>query len=148
MKRSLIVKILAVIFLLGILPALSVAEENRRDGNWWRDQDKLTRSGYITGFLDGMDLGSNFSYWKFVKDDKMNTCMGKVLESYADYHSKYFEKVTNGQLVDGLDSFYANGQNRRILLTDAVWLVVNVIAGTPQDKIDSMLKTWRRNAHD
>ena len=147
MKRSLILKILAVIFLLGILPALSVAEENRRDGNWWRDQDKLTRSGYITGFLDGMGLGSNFSFWNFAKDTKMNACMEKVLESYADYHSKYFEKVTNGQLVDGLDSFYANGQNRRILLTDAVWLVVNVIAGTPQDKIDSMLKTWR-NAHD
>jgi hypothetical protein len=147
MKRNLIVKILVVICLVGILPALSVAEENRIDGNWWRDQDRLTRSGYITGFLDGMDLGGNFSYWKFVKDDKMNTCMGKVLESYADYRSKYFEKVTNGQLADGLDSFYANGQNRRILLTDAVWLVVNVIAGTPQDKIDSMLKTWR-NAHD
>ena len=148
MKRNFIMQILVLMCLVGILPALSVAEENRRDGNWWLNQDPLTRSGYINGFLDGMGLGSNFSYWNFAKDTKMNACMEKVLESYADYHSKYFEKVTNRQLLDGIDSFYADTRNRRILVTDAVWLVVNVVAGTPLEKIDSMLKAWRGGARN
>ena len=148
MRRNLMRQILVFICLVAMQPILAVAEENRRDGNWWRDQNGFIRSGYVTGFLDGMDLGRNFSYWNFAKDDKMTTCMGKVLESYADYRSRYFEKVTSGQLVDGLDSFYDDALNRRILLPDALWLVVNVIAGTQQEKIDLMLKTWRHNAHD
>lgn len=66
-------------------------------------------------------------------------------ETYADHRSKYIEKVTDGQLVDGLDSFYADSRNRRIWLTDAVWLVVNAITGTPQEKLNLMLENWRHN---
>jgi hypothetical protein len=145
MKRNPIVQILLLICLLTIVPALSVAEENRRDGNWWREQDRFTRSVYIIGFFDGMDLGHNFSYWDFVKDKEMNACMGKVAESYADYSSKYFKNVTNVQLVDGLNSFYTDFRNRSIRIADAVWLVVNGIAGTPQEKLDSMIENWRRH---
>ena len=145
MKRNPIVQSLLLICLLTIVPALSAAEENRRDGNWWRDQDRPTRSAYIIGFFDGMDLGYNFSYWGFAKDKEMKACMGKVVESYVDYNSKYFKNVTNVQLVDGLDSFYADFRNRSIRVSDAVWLVVNGIAGTPQERLDSMIENWRRN---
>ncbi len=54
--------------------------------------------------------------------------MGKAIESYADYSSKYFKNVTNVQIVDGLDSFYTNFRNRYTRVADAVWLVVNRIA--------------------
>jgi hypothetical protein len=145
MKRNPIVQSLLLICLVIILPALPVAEENRRDGNWWREQDRPTRSAYIIGFFDGMDLGYNFSYWSFVKDKEMNACMGKVVQSYGDYSSKYFKNVTNVQLVDGLDSFYTDFRNRSIRVADAVWLVVNGIAGTPQERLDSMIENWRRN---
>jgi hypothetical protein len=124
-----------------------IAEDNRRDGNWWRDQDRLTRSVYIIGFFDGMDLGKNFSYWKFANKKEMNSCMGKVAESYNEYSAKYFKNVTNMQLVDGLDSFYADFRNRSIQVADTVWLVVNSIAGTPQEKLDLMIENWRRNAN-
>ncbi len=148
MIRDRMVKILFLVSLLGVLPLTSVAEETRRDGNWWREQDRLTRSGYVAGFIDGMDLGNNFSYWKFAKDDQMNTCMAKVLDSYAEHRTKYFQKVTNAQLVDGLDSLYADPLNRRVLVADGVWLTVNVLAGTPLEKIESMLKAWRHKGHN
>jgi len=109
------------------------------------DRKDFTRSVYVIGFFDGMDLGHNFSYWNFTKDKKMNACMLMVGESYADYSSKYFTNVTNGQLVDGLDSFYADFRNRSIRVADAVWLVVNGIAGTPQEELDTIIENWRRN---
>jgi hypothetical protein len=145
MKRHDTLQAFLLIFVLFALPVLASAEENRRDGNWWREQDRLTRSVYVIGFFDGMDLGHNFSYWAFVKDKKMNACMGKVAESYADYGSKFFKNATNGQIVDGLDSFYADFRNRSIRVADAVWLVVNGIAGTPQEELDTMIENWRRN---
>jgi hypothetical protein len=135
MKRNVMLQTLLLICVLFTLPSLTAAEENRRDGNWWRQQDRLTRSVYVIGFFDGMDLGHNFSYWNFVKDKKMNVCMAKVAESYANHSSKYFKNVTNIQLVDGLDTFYTDFRNRSILVADAVWLVVNGIAGTPAGKV-------------
>lgn len=76
----------------------------------------------------------------------MNACLGKVMDSYSEHSSKYFNNVTNGQIVDGLDSLYGDYRNRRIKIADAVWLIVNGIAGTPQKEIDVMIENWRRNA--
>lgn len=146
MERKLLVSLIITFFVFGLFNTL-IAEDNRRDGNWWRDQDRLTRSVYIIGFFDGMDLGKNFSYWKFANKKEMNSCMGKVAESYNEYSAKYFKNVTNMQLVDGLDSFYADFRNRSIQVADTVWLVVNSIAGTPQEKLDLMIENWRRNAN-
>ena len=147
MKRHIAKQVLFLVCVLFALPVLSAAEENRRDGNWWLEQDRLTRSLYVIGFFDGMDLGHNFSYWAFSKDKNMADCMIKVGDSYAEYISKYFKNVTNRQIVDGLDSFYTDFRNRRILVSNAVWLVVNAIAGTPQESLDRMIENWRRNVH-
>jgi hypothetical protein len=61
MKHHVTVHTLLLICVLLTLPALSAAEEGRRDGNWWRGQERFTRSAYIVGFFDGMDLGNKFS---------------------------------------------------------------------------------------
>lgn len=147
MKRYVAIQILLLICLLVTLPSLSTAEDGRRDGNWWNIQDQSARAAYIVGFFDGMTLGQRFSYWSFAKNKKMNACLEKVLDSYTEYSSKYFNNVTNGQIVDGLNSFYADYRNRRIKIADAVWLVVNGIAGTPQKELDTMTESWRRNAN-
>ena len=54
--------------------------------------------------------------------------------------------MTNVQIVDGLDTFYKDHQNRSIRLKAAVWLVVNTIAGTPQDELDKMIEYLRKKA--
>jgi hypothetical protein len=146
MKRKLLAS-LVITFLVMVLPVGLMAEDNRRDGNWWLSQDRVTRSAYITGFFDGMDLGNAFSYWEFVNKKEMAPCMQQVFKSYGEYNDKYFKNVTNLQLVDGLDTFYADFRNRSILVHGAVWLVVNSIAGTPQKELDSLIDNWRRNAN-
>jgi|WetSurSiteA1Bulk_404760.scaffolds.fasta_scaffold06723_3 hypothetical protein len=146
MKRKLLASLVITFFVM-VLPFGLMAEDNRRDGNWWRGQDRLIRSAYIVGFFDGMDLGYNFSYWKFIQKKEMNSCIIQMHESYSEYSDKYFKNVSNSQLVDGLDSFYVDFRNRSIRVADAVWSVVNSIAGTPQEELDSMIENWRRNAN-
>jgi hypothetical protein len=118
------------------------ADENRRDGNWWRQQPQMVKVVYIVGFFDGMELGSDFSFWKYMDDE---TLMAKTAASYREYNGKYFGHVTSGQLADGLDNFYQDYRNRQIRLQHAVWLVVNAIAGTPQAELDKMIENWRKN---
>lgn len=48
--------------------------------------------------------------------------------------------------MDGLDSFYKDYRNRTIKVHDAVWLVVNEIAGTPQQTMGKLIESYRQNA--
>ncbi len=116
----------------------------RTDGNWWRSQDRSVRIAYVAGFFDGMELGKNFSYWKFAKDQRAGECTLEVNDSYNEFTARYFSNVTNVQISDGLDSFYSDYRNRSIPVHSAVWLVVNEIAGTPREEIDSMTENFRR----
>lgn len=135
--------VLALLLAVSLCPNAG-ADDARRDGNWWRTETASFKWAYLGGFFDGMDLGKQFSYWG-LKDDPQKSCAGKVLDSFSDYKKKYFSNVTNIQLADGLDAFYEDYRNRRILVSDAVWLVVNSIAGTPQKDLDRMIENWRKN---
>jgi hypothetical protein len=130
-----------------MLSSLSYGADNRRDGNWWLGQEKYVRTIYAIGFFDGMDLGSNFSIWKYFNGTKaQQACIAQAVDSYHEYSQKYFGNVTAGQLSDGLDSFYADYKNRRIVVSAAVWLVANGIVGTPEDKLNRMIESWRQNS--
>jgi hypothetical protein len=141
---------LLLICIIIAVPVLSSADDNRnrKDGYWWREYDGPTRAAYVVGFYAGMELGYSFSYWKFVTTENIKTdqCMSKMADSYNEYHLRYFKSVTTGQLVDGLDSFYADYRNRRILIVNAVYLVVNAVAGTPQEVMDAATEDLRRKA--
>ncbi|MGA9966505.1 MAG: hypothetical protein WBQ10_15000 [Terriglobales bacterium] len=145
--------LLFALILLSVLSVYVQAQAERRDGNWWVGETPNVKLNYAVGFFDGMKLDYNFSYWGMTKEsDKkaMTPCMSEVNKSYSDYSAKYFSDVTNDQLVDGLDNFYKDYRNRRIKVPDAVWLVVNGIAGKPQSEMDKMIESWRQSAskHD
>jgi hypothetical protein len=134
-----------------ILPTPAHPEENRRDGNWWREQSTLVKAHYMIGFFDGMDLGAKFAAWGLMtKKDETSTTLGpipsKVYTSYADYQEKYLKHVTNIQISDGLDAFYNDYRNRTITLDSAVWLVLNTIAGTPDKDLEKMIENFRKFA--
>ena len=135
------------ISLVVIASVSAVCQHERRDGNWWIRQTEVAKLNYMVGFFDGMELGHEFSYWRMVEQHKgTTTCMSETNESYQSYNSKFLANVTNDQLTEGLDNFYKDYRNRRIIVFNAVWLVVNSIAGTPQNELDKMIESWRRNA--
>jgi hypothetical protein len=137
--------VVAVLTLL-VLPVYAHAQEERRDGNWWVGETPNTKLNYAVGFFDGMELGHDFSYWGIVKDPKKEKCLVDVRTSFDDSSAKFFSHVSNYQLVDGLDTFYKDYRNRKIRAPDAVWIVVNEIAGTPQSEVDKMIEGWRQNS--
>ena len=120
----------------------------RRDGNWWIGQSTVFKNVYIGGFFDGMDLGYKFSYWKFDDDSKQSSCVDEVTRSFTTLNNQYLKNVTSRQLADGLDVFYSDYRNRRIYVSNAVWLVTNSIAGTPQKDLDKMIENWRKATTD
>jgi hypothetical protein len=137
----------AIFFLLIVISPLdSAAQDDRRDGNWWQAQHPSSKIAYMTGFFDGMDLGHHFSYWKYANVKSKQDVLPDVAESYYEHTEKFFKNVTNGQLADGVDNFYSDYRNRRIRVNDAVWLVVNEIAGTPRRQLDTMIENWRRSS--
>ena len=131
-----------------IICTLASGDDDRRDGNWWRTQKRNARISYAVGFYDGITLGHNFSVWKYLSNGTKTEQDGvaQARKSFVEYSRKYLYNVTTGQLVDGLDNFYADYRNRRIMVHDAVWLVVNAIAGTPQDELNKMTESWRKNS--
>jgi hypothetical protein len=122
-----------------------------RDGNWWIEESQPAKLTYITGFFDGMDLGNDFSYWGYVdeykaKDHDAAIAMAKTTASFDEFSSKYLTNVTNGQLVSGLDKFYADYRNRRIKTQKGVWLVLNSIAGKSDTDMEKLIENYRKNA--
>jgi hypothetical protein len=135
-----------------VLPASETgtgqSPQHRRDGNWWNRQSENMKADYLVGFLDGTDLGYNFSHWGFSKQQEKAPCLGDVFISYEKYSHHYLNHVNVGQIFDGLKSFYADDRHRRILVFDAVWLVLNGIAGTPKNELNKMIENVRKNAID
>ena len=73
-------------------------------------------------------------------------CLPQAEETYIANVTKFFSNVTNGQLVDGVDTFYKDYRNRSIRVPNALWRVVMQIAGTPQDQLDQMIEDFRKTA--
>jgi hypothetical protein len=143
MKQPLVIALLFAMFPLSIHAGINT----RRDGNWWNEETRGEKLDYVTGFFDGMDLGSRFSYWGILDTyGKDATCANQALASYNDFDKKFFTNLTNTQITDGLDTFYKDYRNRSIKVFDAVWIVLNTIAGTSQADIDKMIENWRKNA--
>lgn len=138
------------IFLTALLIAASSVVSSadiRHDGNWWQTQGDASKATYIGGFFDGMYLGGNFAIWKYINGTKAQVAAtAQASEAYDDYIKRYFSNVTVGQIKDGLDGFYADFRNRRILIHGAIWLVSNGIAGTPEEEIKRLTESWRKSA--
>ncbi len=146
--RSAAYRSLGTILLFGALwhqPAS--CQEIRRDGNWWRTTNLDVRKSYMVGFFDGLVLGRNFSYWNLNgKDGKLdNLETSRVMHSFDESY-KLIERTTNGQFVDGQDKFYEDYRNRRIMLSNAVWIVARSISGASDKDMDILIENFRKTA--
>ena len=134
---------LACLVMVGV-SGLALAQSTGMDGDFWVSQSRSDKSKYLDGFSDGMELGHYLSVWKNLDDVSKADAVSAAREAYSEYLYRFFGSVTGGQLLDGLDKFYADVQNRRIKISGAAWIVVNQIAGTPE--VDEMILNFRRNA--
>lgn len=81
------------------------------------------------------------------KNDKAHKEVSeRVTTTFSNQRAKYLGSVTLIQLADGLDTFYADSTDRRILAHDAIWLVLNQIAGTPEAEMQTLIESYRKSA--
>jgi hypothetical protein len=148
MRSTQAARIALVMFCLLLTAPLSRNQEyDRRDGYWWRGIDRVSKSYYVAGVVDGVELGNKLSVDGIAKDGKdYDEVSERVTASFSSQRSKYLAKVTLIQVSDGLDSFYTDSTNRRILARDAVWLVLNQIVGTPEAEMHALLENYRKAA--
>jgi len=149
MRLRLAIRVFAVVLpvYLTVAPLSGNQEYDRRDGDWWRGINAVSKAYYLAGFLDGMELGNRFSFWGIDETDKdSKNVSARVRTSFLDYHSRYLSNVTNIQLTEGLDTFYTDSKNRRILVYNATWLVLNQIAGKPAVEMQPLIENYRENA--
>src|SRR5215472_17709346 len=133
---------LTLVFVFLALPGFA---QERRDGNWWLQQSDTAKNYYVIGFFDGTQTGREFSQWNCV-NEKDYDCIGKANRSFLFYSKKYLDGVNSQQLADGLDAFYKDYRNRKILIHSGVWLTLNSMAGTPREELDRLIENHRANA--
>jgi hypothetical protein len=102
---------IAALFLL-MLAAPIARAQGSWDGNFWKTKSRDLKLVYVTGFFDGRNEG-------------VNEAAGALGTSIHDPKiAKLATKVTLGQIVDGLDEFYKDYRNARILVRHAIEYVV------------------------
>jgi hypothetical protein len=129
-------------------PFVTAQQAPRRDGSAWQEMPKDWKTMFLVGMNEGIELGHSFTTWGMEDDvprGKPNPGLASAIRSF-DKHIAYLSHVTVGQIVDGLDKFYEDIQNRRILIRYAVWIVLNMIAGTPKAEVETMLENFKRTS--
>jgi len=114
----------------------------RTNGNWWNALNDLAKYGYIIGYTDGSSKAD--ATWAD------GLCKPQVPAKYlaAVQNGNDYSEFTIGQLVEGLNQFYKDFRNTKILTRDAMMVVRQQISGVPQKEIDEGLEFLRQTALD
>lgn len=146
MKRLPSILLIAAMVLLTASQTSGRESHIERDGNWWTGQEDAVKNIYIQGLMAGVELGGFISVASLSNQPEKLPCQHAVEESWLGYMDKYFDHVTAGQIEDRLDTFYADHRNGGIKVHLAVWVVVNKMAGTPEQEINAMTEKFRKKA--
>jgi hypothetical protein len=113
---------------------------DRTDGNWWKGLASLAKYGYVVGYADGSEKAD--ATWA---DGECKTLVTAKYLAAVQKQNDY-SGITIGQYVEGVDQFYKDFRNTRILETDAMMIVKWQISGADQNVIDESLQTLRKIA--
>ena len=102
---------------------------------------------YLDGIMDGMIVyvGALGQAWRRevppVRNERdWNDRLDKLAANLSRYVST---RLTQGQLIAGMDAFYADFRNRLVPMESAAWVVLRQIAGDDQKEIYSDLSLVR-----
>lgn len=123
----------------------SVAAQERFDGEFWTkassiqgDIGSTARLMFATGLLAGLRTAPALIV---VNDDN-----GGSLPALQAYLSKHTQTMPSRQLLDGLDSFYSDYANRRIMIYEAAAVVLRRMAGDDDGQVSAWVTSLREKA--
>jgi len=130
------------LFALVFVAALSSANAADVDhnGQWWREQRLPAKYQYAGGLFNGLTVGSNLlefgmSAQVLVKPETQ-VREGSVPQKYV--------RFDGGQLIEGLDKFYADPRNTKIPISKASRIFVYSVAGAPRDELLRLVEEYRK----
>lgn len=145
---------------------------NNDDGSDWDTYSKLEKEVFITGFMGGtyyvgvnsyQTISKKFDkqkakalyYLDVYQEDKKsskNSFSREEVLMILEFERTLFNnnqtryeiaKITTGHIVKGLDLLYSDFKNRRIKITDAVYVVKKQITGSHPEEIEAVLQYLR-----
>jgi len=117
--------LLAVCFLM---LATAANAQSERDGKDWNGRNDSWKYAYMTGVLDGVTTGADFTMpvlskgsIVLYKDDK--PCLEKAQTTFDYNTSRFFFGLSLKDFVEGMDAFYKDPANQAIPVNKAlrVW---------------------------
>src|ERR1700722_4184936 len=106
-----------------LLPCLPLQAQSDFDGDFWLPRTKDAKIMYVVGFIDGRNDGIN---------DAAEALGTKVDDPRV---AKLASEITVGQIVDGVDEFYKDWRNRKVLLRHAMEYVEDEAKGKDDSKL-------------
>jgi hypothetical protein len=109
------------------------AAESLNDGRLWNDMTPQVKGFYLIGYLDAVGFVS------------VNTTRSP--EEFHALHSRFYPSSSGGaQMIDSLNSFYANPQNVLIGIPWAIQLMAAKASGVGAAEIEKRTETLRSAA--
>ena len=119
------------------------------NGYWWLQLPYPMKVAWVEGFGDGSDVVGSFVTWACGKQASAGLTTPAQYE-WADKVCnnpavKLFmhPNVTYGQVVEGLDHFYADYRNKNIDVSSAIPWVYGELRGAPQSFLDEYMRMMR-----
>lgn len=107
--------------LLGL--CLPLHTQSDFDGDFWKARTQDAKLTYVVGFVDG-------------RNDGINAAAEALGTNIDDPRiSKLGSAISVAQIVDGVDEFYKDWRNRKVLLRDAMQYVVDEANGKDDSKL-------------
>ena len=91
------------------------------DGHWWSKKSFVYKEGFMSGYHAGLVKQSG----------------GKPTD---------LKGLGSSQLIEGLEKFYKDFRNQKIVVDDALTYVIQEIQGVPDDKLAANLLKMRQAA--
>jgi hypothetical protein len=145
-------------FVFVILSLLSVPlyAASTLDGNWWNRQAADTKSFYIAGFYDGsayaVELFDALAV-RLARDrgvvlsEPTAATLNETAKQSKQRLINDFSKLAVGQVAAGLNEFYRDRANSRVVLPSAIMVVVRSLGGASADEVNELVQYFRAHAY-
>jgi len=148
--------LLFCILLVGLIAKPCFSEEVKApslNGYEWESWNNFVKLGWVMGFLRGIHwaIWENHLFLLQFALRKPKDELGTIewTEQVAhELHNEFMEgidlgKGTYGQMITGLDEFYKDYRNKRILVVEAMYIVKLEVMGAPRELIDQVTRLLR-----
>jgi len=123
------------------------------DGYTWESWDNSTKVGWVFGFWDGIYQAHREGVFFLVRipglmERKVAGTYKRADEVTEGLDNEFRDRIslsgiTSGQQVAGLDAFYKDYRNKRILAGEAIYIVKLEVTGGPQEFIEQVTRIIR-----